>query len=90
MNVKVRVYATLRRYLPDVPVGRSVVIELPGQATLGTALDRLGIPRAETKLCFVNGRQRDLDHCLHEADELALFPPIAGGDRPPVADQEHL
>lgn len=56
------------------------MVELPGAATLGDALDRLGIPRAETKVCFVNGRQRELDHCLCEDDEVGLFPPIAGGD----------
>jgi len=79
MRVKVRVYATLRQYLPATPLGGSVPLELPAAATLGDVLDRLGIPRAETKLCFVNGRQRDLDHCVCADDEVGLFPPIAGG-----------
>jgi len=79
MLVKVRAYAMLRRYVPGVALGQSAVVELPPEATVGDALDRLGIPRAETKVCFVGGVRRELDHQLRDADELAVFPPVAGG-----------
>ncbi len=79
MLVKVRAYAMLRRYLPGAAIGQSAVVELPPEATVGDALDRLGIPRAETKVCFVGGLRRDHDHRLKDGDELAVFPPVAGG-----------
>ena len=79
MKVKVRIYAALRRYVPDVPLGQSTVLDLPPGATVGDALDQLGIPREETKVCFVVGVRRDLDYCLRDDDEVAIFPPVAGG-----------
>ena len=79
IEVKVRVYAMLRRYLPELELGRALVVRLPHGATVGELLDQLGIPRQETKSCFVNGLQRSLGYPLQEGDEVALFPPIAGG-----------
>lgn len=79
IRVQVRVYAGLRRYLPGLPLGQSATIDLPPEATIGDALDQLGIPRSETKSCFVNGLKQDFDHPLKENDELAAFPPVAGG-----------
>lgn len=84
MKVRVRVYAGLRRYLPGVSLGESVVVDLPPEATVGDAVDRLGIPRAELKVCLVDGVGRGLDFRFRDgiADdhELAVFPPVAGGD----------
>jgi molybdopterin converting factor small subunit len=77
--VKVRVYAMLRRYVGGVAPGQAIELELPAGGTVGDALDKLGIPRAETKLCFVSGRHQDLTYCLRDGDELAVFPPVAGG-----------
>lgn len=82
IRVRARVYATLRRYLPDLPLGESTPIDLPPQSTIADLLDRLGIPRGATKTCFVNGLQRELDYRLREGDDVALFPPIAGGNGP--------
>ena len=80
MKVKVRAYATLRRYLPDVPLGRSVELELPEGSTVGDAVDLLGIPRSEAKVCLVDSLQRDLGHRLEEGDAVVLFPPVGGGN----------
>ena len=79
IEVKVRVYAGLRSHLPGVPLGQSVALQLRPDATVGEALEELGIPLAETKTCFVNGVQRGFGFQLKEGDELAAFPPIAGG-----------
>ncbi len=79
MIVRVRAYATLRRYLPQVALGASVTLDLPPGLTVADVLERLGVPRDEVKLCFVNGLHREVDHRLDEADELAIFPPVGGG-----------
>lgn len=79
MRVAVRVYASLRQYLPAAPLGQAYVLELPAGATVGDALDSLGIPRGETKSCFVAHVRRELDFVLSPDDELAAFPPVAGG-----------
>ncbi len=79
IEVKVRVYAGLRRHLPALAIGQSITVRLPANATVGEALEQLGIPRAETKSCFVNGIQREFSYRLSHGDDLAAFPPIAGG-----------
>ncbi len=79
IEVKVRVYASLRSYLPGVPLGQSVSVRLSSEATIGDTLEGLGIPKTETKNCFVNGIQREFDYPLRAGDELAVFPPVGGG-----------
>ena len=79
IDVKVRAYATLRRYLPDLPMGESMVLSLSEGSTVADVLNRLGIPHAEVRRCFVNGLHQEPDHVLQGNDELALFPPIGGG-----------
>ena len=79
INVKVRAYASLREYLPGVAMGESAEVAVPLEATIETLLDKLGIPRAEVKLCYVSGLYREQGYALQEGDEVALFPPVGGG-----------
>ncbi len=79
IDVKVRVYASLRQYLPDLPLGGSAAVSLQEGSTVGDVMERLGVPSAEVRQCFVNGLHREADHVLRGQDELAFFPPIGGG-----------
>lgn len=73
MKVKVKLFASLRKFGPD-----EQVIELPDDATIDDALNSLNIPRI-AMLKIVNGEHRPPKHRLKDGDELAFFPPIAGG-----------
>ena len=79
MRVKVRLYATLRRYRPELGHGEAASFDLPEGATLRDLLAAIGIPPTETKQCFVNAVSQELDHAIHDGDEVGVFPPIAGG-----------
>ncbi len=79
VRVRVKLYATLRRYRPDLDHGEAASIELPSGATLQDLLDVLGIGQTETKQCFVNAVGQEMDYMLHDGDEVGIFPPIAGG-----------
>jgi molybdopterin synthase sulfur carrier subunit len=79
INVKVRAYASLREHLPGIALGESAEVMMPPEATIGILLDKLGIPRAEVKLCYVSGLYREQGYVLSEGDEVALFPPVGGG-----------
>jgi hypothetical protein len=55
--VEVHMYGSLRRYAPDSRPDRESVVRLepqPGE-TVGTALERLGIPPSEVYHVFLNG-----------------------------------
>ena len=74
MNVKVKLFASLRQFGPDVQV-----IDLPEATTIAAVERTLNLPTSIKLLRIVNGEHRTAEHHLKEGDELALFPPIAGG-----------
>ena len=79
MIVQVRLYATLRKHLPDAPLGKSTPITLANGATIAQLIAALNIPRNTIKTAFVRGVVRDDNFVLHDADDVGIFPPIAGG-----------
>ncbi len=79
MRVRARLYATLRRFQPQLGHGEAIAFELPEGATLRDLLAALHVPSEETKQCFVNAVGQDLDYRLRDGDEVGIFPPLAGG-----------
>ena len=78
MKIKVKVFATLRKYAPDASSGKQE-LELTEGVTVGQVLDELKIPQEEVAFVFVNSVQQKMDKALAQGDELGIFPPIAGG-----------
>jgi molybdopterin converting factor small subunit len=74
MKVRIKLFASLRQFGPD-----EKVMELPDTATIDDVVRTLNIPRTIRLLMIVNGEHRPADHALQDGDDLALFPPIAGG-----------
>ena len=74
MKVKIKLFASLRSFGPDEQVR-----DLPDGTTIDSVVDMLKIPRVVRLLMIVNGEHRNADQVLMDGDELALFPPIAGG-----------
>ncbi len=79
MEVTVKLYATLRKYYPDLGVGEGMKVELPEGATLGDLIRRLNLPPDVVRVAFVNGIARDEAYVLAAGDEVGLFPPVGGG-----------
>lgn len=73
MKVKIKLFASLRKFGPD-----EQMIELPENATIDDAINSLNIPKIAL-LKIVNGEHRPANYPLKDGDDLALFPPIAGG-----------
>ena len=72
--MKVKLFASLREFGPGVQV-----VDLPEGTTIDTVERSLKLPGTIRLLRIVNGEHRAAGHVLKEGDELALFPPIAGG-----------
>jgi len=80
MTVEVRLFATLRQYLPAGSDRVSATLELPDGASVGDALARLGIPSESAKLVLIDGRfEADRNRRFDEGVVLSVFPPLAGG-----------
>jgi molybdopterin converting factor small subunit len=79
LRVEVKLFATLRKYLPPDAKNKTVTLALADGQTVGDALDAAGVPRGEAHLLILNGDNRSPDHPLHDGDTLSVFPPVAGG-----------
>ncbi len=79
MKVEVRLFATLQSYLPAGAHGDGVSLELPPGTTVRDVVESLKIPSDLACLTVVNGRDAESEQVLFPGDELAMFPPLAGG-----------
>lgn len=83
MKVTLKLYATLADYLPPGSHNNQVEIEVGEDEPVATILDRLHLPAKLTHLVLINGAYVEPDQraarCLQAGDQLAVWPPIAGG-----------
>jgi molybdopterin synthase sulfur carrier subunit len=79
ITVRVKLFATLRRYHPQLGIGEAMPVELPEAATVGQLVEQLRLPAEHVKVIFVNRVVRGEDHPLQDGDEVGIFPPVGGG-----------
>ncbi len=83
MHIKLRYFASLREAL-----GQGETLELPPGATIASARDVLiarggahaqMLARGRALRCALDKQMADETQALHDAAELAFFPPVTGG-----------
>ena len=79
MDIKLKLFSGLTKYLPEGSKGKSVILSVPENTTVEGVLEQLGISPKMAHLIFVNAVHRKIDHVLKESDSLSIFPAIAGG-----------
>lgn len=79
IEVKVKLFATLRREYPDLGIGEAMSVAVPDDANIADLVERLNLPDDQVKVVFVNGTVRRRDFRLSEGDEVGIFPPVGGG-----------
>ncbi len=79
MEVKVKLFATLRDFLPENSDGKSCQMEIDATTTIAQIITTLKIPEEIPKIILVNGLSGTIEQTLKEGDELSIFPPVAGG-----------
>jgi molybdopterin converting factor small subunit len=79
MRVQVKLFATLRKYLPPGSAGDTLTVEVPDDATVADLVAALGIPSEHARMAVAAGEQLDLAARLPPGLEINLFPPLAGG-----------
>ena len=79
MKIEVRVFATLRKYVPELGVGEPKTAELPEGATFEDLREILGLPLEEIKVIMRNGLQTDMDEIIEDGDRIAYVPAVGGG-----------
>ena len=79
MVVIVKLFASLRKYFPEVPLGAGRDVNLESGSTVAQLYEHLGLPEEQIKIALVNGLYRERDHVLSDKDEVGIFPPVGGG-----------
>ena len=79
MRVEVRVFATLRPYLPELGIGEAKVVEVPEGTTFDQLREMLGLPADEVKVIMRNGLHVEPDDLVQDGDRIAFIPAVAGG-----------
>ena len=79
MKIEVKLFATLRDYLPKGSGQFSCKVEIDSADTVRDVLEKLKIPEELPKIILVNGVHSNLDRVLKFGDVLSVFPPVAGG-----------
>jgi molybdopterin converting factor small subunit len=79
MQVHVKLFASLRRFTGNTPLGTPLDVDVPEGATLTELYQTLHLPVEEIKLAYINGRVQPDDRQLQPGDEIGIFPPVGGG-----------
>lgn len=79
MIVKVKLFATLRKYYPEVPLGESFNVTLVSGSTIAQLYEHLRIPEEQIKITLVNGLYCERTYVLSDEDEVGIFSPVGGG-----------
>jgi molybdopterin synthase sulfur carrier subunit len=79
MEIEVRLFATLRDYLPRGSSQFSCRVEADEKTRIRDILAKLKIPEEIPKIILVNGIHAKKDQSLKAGDVVSVFPPVAGG-----------
>ncbi len=83
MQITVKLFASLARYLPAGAAGNEARIDVEDGLALDALLSRLRVPGEHCHLVLVNGAfvepRRRSEIVLHAGDEVAAWPQVAGG-----------
>lgn len=83
MKIQLKLFATLKDYLPAGTIGNQIQLELEEITSVADLIDRYQLPPKLTHLVLVNGHYIEPDKrattLLNDGDALAIWPPIAGG-----------
>ena len=79
MEIEIKLFATLRDYLPKGSSRFSCKMEVGHPTRVQDILLRLKIPEDMPKIILVNGIHGKKEQILNEGDVVSIFPPVAGG-----------
>ncbi len=79
LTVEVRVFATLRQFLPELGIGEPRIVTVKPGTTLGELRDELKLPREQVKVIMRNNLQAFPEEEIADGDRITYIPAVAGG-----------
>jgi molybdopterin converting factor small subunit len=79
MKVRVKLFASLKKYLPRGASDDTITVEVPEGATVAEVVGCLGISPEHAKMAVTGECQVDMETPVQDGQQVNLFPPLAGG-----------
>lgn len=79
MKIRVKLFATFQKYLPEGSGLEGVEIDVDEGTTLKDLYRIFKLPEETPKITLVDGKHQKKDFVLTEGMTVSIFPPIAGG-----------
>ncbi len=79
MKIRVRLFATFQKYLPEGSGLEGVEIDVNEGTTLEDLYRRFKLPEETPKITLVDGKHQQPSYHVKEGETISVFPPIAGG-----------
>jgi molybdopterin converting factor small subunit len=79
MEIEVKLFATLREYLPKGSSRFSCKMKVDDSTRIQDILSRLKLPEEIPKIILINGVHGKKEQILKDGDVVSIFPPVAGG-----------
>ena len=79
MKVEIRVFATLRRYLPELGIGEPKIMDVEPGTTMDEIRETLGLPDSEVKIIMRNNLHVEASAVAEDNDRITYIPAVAGG-----------
>ena len=76
MTVRVKLFGSLKQYLPAGAQGRQAPVEVPTGGGVRDVMRLIGMPEAMAPVILVNGEHVEADAGVKEGDTVSVFPPI--------------
>ena len=79
MIVTVKLFATLRDFLPQWALRSGLQMDVPEDETVQELLKALQVPDEVSRIVLINGRYVSEGSRLADGDIVSVFPPLIGG-----------
>lgn len=79
IKINVRLFATLRKYVPDYDPDKGIQIEMSEGSTVKDLIHLLHLSQNEAKIIVANGVPKKMADLIHDGDQIHIFAPIIGG-----------
>jgi molybdopterin converting factor small subunit len=79
MQVRIRLFSDIKKFLPQGSAGDAFELSLEGTASVGELKNKLGIPDQKKCVVTVNDTNRKEDYFLADGDLVKIFPSAMGG-----------
>jgi molybdopterin converting factor small subunit len=79
IQVKVKLFATLRRFFPDYDPEKGIDVRIEEGSSIENLIQTLQLPQNEARVILINGISKMMTDVIKDGDQISIFTPLGGG-----------